>query len=260
MKRILARISYDGSGFKGYQKQPDARSVQQEMERALAKIHKETSWRSTSSGRTDAGVHALRQPVHFDTTLDIPEARWARALNSVLPKDIFVHECREVDSSFHARYDAVGKEYLYRMTCGEDYSVFKRHFEHQLREIPDRRLMQRAAGYMLGTHNFSSLSSPRTAVVDKVRTMYAIDVLKEGNSWTLRFVGSGFLYQMVRVMTGTLLEVGFGHRRPETIPEMIALEKRSAAGKTAPGEGLYLSQVFYEEAALQEHLKTIKKP
>ncbi|TVP86602.1 MAG: tRNA pseudouridine(38-40) synthase TruA [Alkalicoccus sp.] len=259
MKRILARISYDGSGFRGYQKQLDARTVQEEVERALARLHKAEKWQAVSSGRTDTGVHALRQPLHFDSPLQIPEERWPMALNSLLPGDIHVHTCREVDSSFHARYDAVAKEYVYRMTTGEEHSVFKRHYEHQLRKTPDQQKMQQAADFMLGTHDFSSLSSPRTSVVDKVRTMYAVDVLQDKSSWTLRFVGSGFLYQMVRVMTGTLLEVGFGAREPESLPAIIRQEERAAAGKTAPGHGLYLSQVFYEEEALKAHLASIRK-
>ncbi|SDN90985.1 tRNA pseudouridine(38-40) synthase TruA [Alkalicoccus daliensis] len=254
MTRILLRISYDGSGFKGYQKQPNARSVQGEVERALAKIHKAPSWPSTSSGRTDAGVHGRRQPVHFDTPLAIPESRWARALNSLLPEDIYVHDAEIVADNFHARYDAVGKEYLYKFTAGAEHDIFARHFRYQLRQVPDQQLMQQAADYMLGTHNFASLSSPKTDVVDKVRTMYAIDVWKEEKEWTLRFIGSGFLYQMVRVMTGTLLDCGFGERNPEDIPALIAAEDRTKASKTAPGHGLYLSQVFYEKALLEQHL------
>lgn len=258
MKRILLRISYDGSGFKGYQKQAKGRTVQAELERVLAVIHKTSSWPSLSSGRTDAGVHGVRQPVQFDTPLQVPESRWARALNSVLAEDVYVHEAKEVDPSFHARYDAVAKEYVYKLTTAAEFNVFERKYKYHLRNTPDQELMQQAADYMLGTHNFASLSSPKTYVTDKVRTMYAVQVERDGEEWQLRFIGSGFLYQMVRIMTGTLLDCGYGRSTPESIPALLAKEDRREASVTAPGHGLYLSQVFYEEIALQQHLAQIK--
>ncbi|QKS73126.1 tRNA pseudouridine(38-40) synthase TruA [Paenalkalicoccus suaedae] len=251
-------ISYDGSGFSGYQRQPNARSVQGEMEQALAKIHKADSWRSTSSGRTDAGVHGILQPVHFDSPLSIPIERWPRALNALLPDDIIVRSCEIVSHDFHARYGAVAKEYLYKLTTGE-LDVFRRNYVYQLDAELNEDAMQRAANLLLGTHDFSSYSSPKTDVVDKVRTMYAIDVIRDGDEWTLRFVGSGFLYQMVRVLTGTLLEVGRGMREVEDVKMILEAQDRAAAGKTAPGHGLYLSQVFYDEKALTAHLKETRK-
>ncbi|WP_444685251.1 tRNA pseudouridine(38-40) synthase TruA [Alkalicoccus luteus] len=254
MKRMVMQISYDGSGFRGYQKQPDARSVQGEVERALAKLHKAASWPSTSSGRTDTGVHALSQPVHFDTPLAIPEERWPMALNSLLPDDIHVRHAETAPEGFHARYGAVAKEYRYRLTTARERDVFRRHYVYQLRHEPDAERMQKAAAYLLGTHNFASLSSPRTDVEDKVRTMYAIDVIREGEEWVLRFIGSGFLYQMVRVMTGTLLDIGYGSREPESLPELLHAEDRTLAAKTAPGHGLYLAGVDYTEEELKARL------
>ncbi|MCR6098312.1 tRNA pseudouridine(38-40) synthase TruA [Salipaludibacillus agaradhaerens] len=255
MQRVLATLSYDGARFHGYQRQPHDRSVQGEVEKALATIHKATSWPSTSSGRTDAGVHGIRQPVHFDTPLTIPEDRWPKALNSLLPDDIYVHTCRHVPQSFHARYDAVGKEYIYRLTTAKEYNVFKRHYICHNDRTLNMAAMQAAASQFIGTHDFTSFSSPKTDVVDKVRTIYLIDIAKEGDDWTFRFIGSGFLYQMVRVLMGTLLEVGSGTRQRDEIETIMAEKNRALAGKTAPAHGLYLSQVFYDEQILADYVK-----
>ncbi|WP_280772159.1 tRNA pseudouridine(38-40) synthase TruA [Salipaludibacillus daqingensis] len=258
MPRVLATLSYDGAQFHGYQRQSNDRSVQGELERALRKIHKADSWRSTSSGRTDAGVHGMRQPVHFDTPLSISEERWPMALNSVLPDDIHVLRCEFVSESFHARYDAIGKEYVYHVNTSIQRNVFKRHYVHHLPKKLELDSMQKAASNLVGTHNFTSFSSPKTDVVDKVRTIYMIDIVQNGQDWTFRFIGSGFLYQMVRVLVGTLLEVGLRERQPSEIEEILQGQDRTLAGKTAPACGLYLSQVFYEQQELEAYLKKLQ--
>lgn len=255
MQRVLAILSYDGTNFHGYQRQPVSRSVQGEMEKALRKVHKAEFWPSTSSGRTDAGVHGRNQPVHFDTTLSIPEERWAMALNSILPNDMHVKSCQYVSSSFHARYDAVGKEYIYRMSTAAQPDVFKRNYVYHLPKKLDEHAMREAADHLLGTHNFTSLSSSRTDVVDKVRTIYRVNITKNGDEWTFRFVGSGFLYQMVRILMGTLIQVGLGDLKPSDIPRIITGLDRTLAGPTAPGCGLYLKQVFYERHHLEKYLE-----
>lgn len=254
MQRVLAILTYDGTHFHGYQRQPSSRSVQGEMEKTLRKIHKAEFWPSTSSGRTDAGVHGINQPVHFDTTLSIPEERWAVALNSLLPEDMHVRSCQYVSPSFHARYDAVGKEYIYKLNTASERDVFTRNYVHHLPKKLDEAAMSEAAGYLLGTHNFTSFSSPRTDVVDKVRTLYKLDILRNENEWTFRFIGSGFLYQMVRILMGTLLQVGTGDRTPTDIQSLFEERDRKLAGPTAPGCGLYLSQVFYSQIALEGYL------
>ncbi|WP_416148212.1 tRNA pseudouridine(38-40) synthase TruA [Salipaludibacillus sp. HK11] len=258
MQRVLVTISYDGAQFHGYQRQTNDRSVQGEVERALRKIHKADSWPSMSSGRTDAGVHGIRQPVQFDTNLSIPEERWPSALNSLLPDDIHVTCCQYVPATFHARYDTVGKEYVYLVNTSSQRNVFKRHYEHHLPKKLHLGSMNKAATHLIGTHNFTSFSSPKTHVVDKVRTIYAIEINNDGDDWTFRFIGSGFLYQMVRVMVGTILEVGQGKRQANEIIDIIHAKNRALAGITAPACGLYLSHVFYEQTKIEDYLKKIQ--
>jgi len=257
MQRVLAILSYDGSRFHGYQRQSNDRSVQGEVERALRKIHKAELWSSTSSGRTDAGVHGMRQPVHFDTNLSIPEERWPKALNSLLPDDIHVLSCQYVPVTFHARYDALGKEYVYYVNTSPQRDVFKRQYVHHLPKKLDLDSIQKAASNLVGTYNFTSFSSPKTDVVDKVRTIYTIDIVQNGQDLMFRFIGSGFLYQMVRILVGTLLEVGQGERHPSEIKKILRAENRADAGKTAPACGLYLSQVFYKQSKMNDQLKKL---
>lgn len=259
MKRILIRIQYDGSGFNGYQKQLNGRTVQDALERALSVIHKQDAWPCTSSGRTDTGVHGLNQPVHFDTPLSISMARWPMAMNSVLPDDVQVLEAREVPAEFHARYDTIGKVYRYRIYTTRKRDVFLRHFAHHFPGNLDADRIRNAAAHLEGTHDFTSLSSAKSDVVDKVRTLFRVHVEEGTDHVDLIYVGSGFLYQMVRVMTGTLLKIGSGEWDKDIIPEIIAKKDRIAAGPTAPGNGLYLEDVFYDEASLQDYLTNLQQ-
>ena len=260
MQRILIRIQYDGSGFNGYQKQLNGRTVQDALERALSVIHKTDSWPCTSSGRTDTAVHGLNQAVHFDTPLSISMERWPMALNSVLPDDVQVLQAMTVPAGFHARYDTVGKVYRYRIYNTAKRDVFRRHYAHHFKGNLDPVRIQKAAAHLEGTHDFTSLTSAKTEVVDKVRTLFRVKVEKSGDDLNLIFAGSGFLYQMVRVLTGTLLKIGNGEWDPDIIPEIIARKDRIAAGPTAPGNGLYLEDVFYDEESLQAYLRELDEP
>jgi tRNA pseudouridine38-40 synthase len=246
MQRYKSIISYDGSGFSGYQVQPNKRTVQSELEKVLAKMHKGKSIKVSASGRTDAGVHAKGQVVHFDSPLPISEEKWELALNSMLPEDISVLSVLKVDSSFHARFDALGKEYRYLLKLSKKRDPFQRDFAYQFPYELNLEAMKQASLFFIGTHDFTSFCSARTEVLDRVRTIETIDFLLEGDFLTLRFVGNGFLYNMVRILTGTLLEVGTGKRRPEEIVDILDQKDRRFAGKTAPAQGLYLWKVFYE--------------
>src|SRR3954452_10142120 len=246
MQRYKSIISYDGSGFSGYQVQPNKRTVQSELEKVLAKMHKGKSIKVSASGRTDAGVHAKGQVVHFDSPLPISEEKWELALNSMLPEDISVLSVLKVDSSFHARFDALGKEYRYLLKLSEKRDPFQRDFAYQFPYELNLEAMKQASLFFIGTHDFTSFCSARTEVLDRVRTIETIDFLLEGDFLTLRFVGNGFLYNMVRILTGTLLEVGTGKRRPEEIVDILDQKDRRFAGKPAPAQGLCLWKVFYE--------------
>lgn len=245
MQRYKAIISYDGTGFLGYQVQPKGRTVQAELEAALEKIHKGIPVKVTASGRTDAGVHAKGQVIHFDSPLAIPEDRWVVALNSLLPEDLAVLFVEKADSAFHARFDAAGKEYRYQLQLSGFRDPFQRNYVYRYPYALNLEAMREASRYLLGTHDFTSFCAAKTEVQDKVRTIKEIDFLLDGDLLTIRFVGNGFLYNMVRILVGTLLSVGSGDLSPEEIPSILEKKDRSAAGKTAPARGLYLWEVHY---------------
>jgi tRNA pseudouridine38-40 synthase len=246
MQRYKAIISYDGSEFSGYQVQPNKRTVQREVEAVLAKMHKGSPIKVIGSGRTDSGVHAMGQVLHFDSPLMIPDDKWVIALNTMLPEDITVLQVQKVSASFHARFDAVGKEYRYVLYLSSLRDPFQRNFACHHPYKLNIEAMQEASTYFLGgPHDFTSFCSAKTDVVDKIRTIETIDITLKGEILTIRFIGSGFLYNMVRILVGTLLEVGSGDRDPESIPAILEKKDRSCAGRTVPGQGLYLWRVFY---------------
>ncbi|HWO78627.1 MAG TPA: tRNA pseudouridine(38-40) synthase TruA [Bacillus sp. (in: firmicutes)] len=245
MQRIKLTISYDGTNFNGYQVQPNERTVQSELEKVLEQIHKGKTVKVTASGRTDRFVHAVGQVVHFDTDLSIPPEKWSRALNSLLPDDILVREAEWVANDFHARFDAVRKEYRYKLNRGPLPDLFKRNFEYHYPYPLDIEKMRKAAAHLLGTHDFSSFSSAKSEVEDRIRTIYTIEVIEIEDEVIFQFIGNGFLYNMVRILVGTLLEVGIGKREPDSMHQLLEGKDRRLAGKTAPGHGLYLWRVEY---------------
>lgn len=245
MHRIKLIVSYDGTNFYGYQVQPNMRTVQSELETALARIHKGKEVRVSASGRTDRFVHARGQVVHFDTELSIAEDKWVKALNTVLPEDILIRGVDEVSLDFHARFSASGKEYRYFLNRSGLPDVFKRHYQYHYPYKLNMDAIRDAAQYFIGSHDFTSFSSAKSEIEDRVRTIYRIEILEDGDECTFRFVGNGFLYNMVRILVGTLLEVGKGTREAGSIPELIQAKDRTRAGKTAPGHGLVLWKVDY---------------
>lgn len=246
MKRIKAKIAYDGSGFAGYQVQPEARTVQQELMGVLQNIHKGEVIQVVASGRTDAKVHATGQVIHFDTPLSIPVSGWQKALNVLLPEDIRVLEIEEAEPGFHARYHTVGKTYRYKWDRSPVISPFTRHYMVHTKQRPDVAKMRQAATAFIGTFDFSSFCAANTGVVDKVRTIRRLDFEEHGEELHMVIEGSGFLYNMVRIIAGTLMEVGLGRREASELPEIIRNVDRGAAGKTAAAHGLYLENVEYE--------------
>lgn len=247
MPRLKCIISYDGTQFSGYQVQPGKRTVQGEIQKALTKLNKGVNIRVSASGRTDAGVHARGQVIHFDTSLEIEPARWQIALNSLLPDDIAVSSAEIVHQDFHARFDAAGKEYRYFLLLSKHRDPFQRNYAYQYPPELNYDAMREASKHLLGTHDFTSFCSAKTEVEDRIRTLKEIDFSEENGMLVFRFVGNGFLYNMVRILVGTLLEVGNGRRAADTMQALLASKDRTLAGKTAPGHGLYLWQVFYDE-------------
>lgn len=245
MQRLKCTICYDGTLFSGYQVQPNKRTVQSEVEAALKRLHKGNDIKVTASGRTDAGVHAKGQVIHFDSPLLIPEDRWVKALEALLPDDIVVRKAEKAEADFHARFDAIGKEYRYFVRLGQEKDPFTRHYQFHLTYPLNIERMREAASCLIGTHDFTSFCSAKSEVVDRVRTIKEIEVIEEGELLVFRFSGNGFLYNMVRILTGTLLEVGRGLRNPNEIPQILKQKDRQLAGKTAPAHGLYLWEVFY---------------
>lgn len=245
MKRLKATIAYDGSGFAGYQVQPDSRTVQLEITKVLETIHKGKVVQVVASGRTDAKVHATGQVIHFDTELPIPISGWLKALNVLLPEDIRVNSIEEVDTSFHARYHTTGKTYRYKWDRSQIISPFTRSLMVHVKQPLNVEAMKNASQAIIGTHDFSSFCAANTAVVDKVRTIRRLDFEEHGNELHMIIEGTGFLYNMVRIIAGTLAEVGMGRRKAEELEEIVAAADRDAAGITAPAHGLYLENVMY---------------
>ena len=246
LRRMKATIPYDGTNFSGYQVQPGKRTVQLEIEKVLSKMHKGEEIKAIASGRTDARVHAIGQVIHFDTTLSIPNEGYKKALNTQLPGDIRVLDIEEVDRDFHARYSAKGKRYRYIWYCEEVQSPFRRNYTVETKGIkPDVKKMKEGAKYIIGTHDFSCFCASNTSVVDKVRTVHSLDFETHSEELHMVIEGNGFLYNMVRIIAGTLWEIGIGKRNPESMEQIIASKSREKAGKTAPPHGLYLEKVYY---------------
>jgi tRNA pseudouridine38-40 synthase len=244
--RVKCIVSYDGTHFSGYQVQPNKRTVQGEIEEALLKLHKGQPIKVHASGRTDAGVHAHGQVFHFDTCLNIPEEKWPYALNSLLSEDVVIIEASYVNPDFHARFNATAKEYRYRINQQKVKDVFKRNYSFHYQYKLDLSAIRQACNHLCGTHDFTSFCVAKTEVDDKVRTIYSIEIIEDDSEIIFSFIGSGFLYNMVRILVGTLLDVGQGYTDPNSIPVIIEGRNRSLSGKTVPGHGLYLWKVHYD--------------
>lgn len=197
------------------------------------------------SGRTDAGVHAQGQIMNFHTHCTMPVEEMLDYMNQYLPEDIAVVEIQEVSERFHSRLNAKGKQYSYRVWNNPVPNVFWRRFSHQIEQPLDVEAMREAAAYLLGEHDFKSFTSAKKGKKSTVRKIERIQIERQEDLITFTFVGNGFLYHMVRILVGTLVEVGLGCRRSDSIPELIAAKNREKAGMLVPGKGLILEKVFY---------------
>ncbi len=246
--RYLITFSYDGSKYKGYQKQPKEKTIQGELEKALKTINGHKKVGVYASGRTDAGVHAYNQKAHFDLDIKhITPEKLKEGLNSLLPDDIYIKNAEIVNDDFHARFNVKAKEYIYMINMGE-YSPIEKDYIYQYNKKLDVVEMERALKYLEGTHNFKSFTKSDDEKDDYVRTIVQTNLirnLKNVNKITLSFLGTGFMRYQVRNMIGTLIEIGEGKRKSEDIIDILAAEDRRKAGKTANPEGLYLKDVLY---------------
>ena len=245
--RYFMTFSYDGSQYKGYQKQNDEKTVQGEIEKALTQIHSFKRVSLVASGRTDRGVHALNQRAHFDLEEEIPVEKLRNALNSLLEGDIYIKRIERVKDSFHARFDVRAKEYIYKINMGE-YNPIEKNYVFQYNKKLDIVAMERALKYLEGTHDFQTFTKSDGDYKDYTRTIVQASLhrnLKNINEITISFLGTGFLRYMVRNMVGFLLEIGEGKRKSVDVLEVLEAKSRTAAGITAPPEGLYLKDVFY---------------
>ena len=248
MTRYKAIIAYDGTNFNGFQKQPNGRTVQEEIEQTLTKMANGKEITVFGSGRTDAGVHAMGQVIHFDYPEERPLERMRFALDTQSPEDIAVKEVAIVSEDFHARYLVKEKTYQFRVDIGKPRSPFLRHYASYFPYPIDVEKIQRALPDLLGTHDFTSFCASGSSIEDKVRTIYEakMEVNETGDELLFTFRGNGFLYKMIRILVGTLLKIGNGRLAEDSIPEIIAKKDRNAAGPTAHPEGLYLYEVKYE--------------
>lgn len=245
MRNIKLTIEYDGTNFNGWQKQKDKRTVQSEIETALEKILKEKVI-VTGSGRTDAGVHALGQVANFKTDKTIKNKELLYALNTVLPIDIVVTMVDEVDDSFNARTSAKKKHYRYVINNDIFPSALNYNREYHYKYYLDIETMKIAANDLKGKHDFKAFSAAGSSVTNTEREIYFIDVNRFGTRVIIDVVGNGFLYNMVRIIAGTLIEIGSGKLDICAIKNMIDEKDRTLGGRTVGPEGLYLVNVAYE--------------
>lgn len=244
MRNIKLTIEYDGREYNGWQKQPNKLNIQGEIERAIQTVTgKEVEL--IGSGRTDAGVHAFAQVANFQIDSEFPIEKMAIAINSQLKKSIRIQKAEEVAENFHSRYNCHKKTYAYIIDNSNQGSAIYRNLTFHVSQPLDVEAMQKAANYLVGEHDFSSFKSSGTSSKSSSRTIFAAQVIKEQERVVISLTGSGFLYNMVRIIAGTLVEIGMGEKDPEEMQTILEAKNRQMAGKTLPPHGLYLMQVEY---------------
>jgi tRNA pseudouridine38-40 synthase len=282
MKNVLLTIAYDGTDFCGWQKQPGQRSVQGEVERALGIVCAQPI-QINGTSRTDAGVHAYGQRANFSAEFSIPVEKIPMVINGIFASgisqktrkssgDIAVLAAEEVPEGFHARFNASGKKYIYRISNSNQPDPFQRDYCYQIGRTLDLTAMKQAAAYLIGTMDYKCFQAAGGKELEStVRTIYnarfpAIWQLEAGGTGseyesepksgiTFEIIGDGFLYNMVRIITGTLIEIGLGKKPPNEMQEIINSKDRRRAGHTAPPQGLYLAEIFYDRKKLQDAIQ-----
>ncbi len=245
MSNIKIILEYDGTNYSGWQIQKNAdQTIQQTLEECLTKLNK-SHVKVTASGRTDAGVHARGQVVNFNLDVSIPEERIPQALNSVLPPDIICKSAEKVSPNFNARFDARGKKYRYRILNSSIPSVFTRNFVYSLHQPLNFDKFCQAAQNLIGKHDFAAFQAKGSDIDDTIRTIDDIIINEHGREYRVDIVGDGFLYKMIRIIIGTMIECGLGKMELQELPRILASKERKQAGYTAPAKGLTLLEVYY---------------
>lgn len=246
-------VSYDGTRYCGWQVQPDQLTVQAVMEKAFARLTQHDTVKIHGSGRTDSGVHALGQVAHFDLLREKDSGQLLKACNSYLPRDIRVLDVQRTRLEFHARKSAVGKEYRYFITNASTQSPFDRLYKLHVPKPLNIEAMQESANQLIGEHDFASFcANPKREVEGTVRTIYRFDLERAGEHVIIKVCGSGFLYKMVRSLTGHLLRVGLGYEAPSATREILDSKFRTARVESARAEGLFLWKVYYGDEDVME--------
>lgn len=239
-------IAYDGSRYHGWQIQPNALSIQEEIETVLFKIL-QSKITLTGSGRTDTNVHAIGQVAHFDAKI-LDTQKFITSLNALLPKDISVLSLDNVPKSFHARYSALKKIYHYHIDLNTVQEPFSRFYQYHHPQKLDLHQIRKGAKILLGTHDFQSFANKKKGCHDFIRTLFRLDILEENKKVRFEFEGDGFLYKMVRNIVGTLLDVGRGKTSLEELQHILESKDRKNASAAIPGHGLFLIQVIYPKS------------
>ncbi len=242
-KRVRITVAYDGTNYHGWQLQDNGITIEEELNRCLTELLGEQI-KVIGASRTDSGVHALGNVAVFDTVSRMPAKKISYALNQRLPEDIRIQKSEEVEPDWHPRHCESRKIYEYRIYRGEFPMPVKRLYSHFIYTPLDVGRMREAAAYLEGEHDFKSFCQTGAQVESTVRTLYSLWVEEQDSDLVIRVCGNGFLYNMVRIIAGTLIEVGQGKREPESMPEVLSALDRGAAGPTAPANGLTL--VKYE--------------
>ncbi len=247
MQNFKIVLQYDGTRYQGWQRQVSTdNTIQGKIEALLTKMC-DTPVEIQGAGRTDAGVHAYGQVANFHIDTEKTAEEVMAYMNSYLPEDISVISCEKVPERFHARLNAKGKVYRYCIWNSDRKPVFRRRFVHQVPGTLNMEAMKQAAELLCGTHDFQSFTSAKKGKKSTVRAVKSIEIVSQGEELIFTFRGDGFLYHMVRIMMGTLIETGLGIRKPEDIPAVLEARDRSKAGHLIPGNGLVLMEVLYRD-------------
>jgi len=245
MQNYKLTVQYDGTRYNGWQRQGNTdNTIQGKLNESISRYLGEEI-DIAGSGRTDAGVHAYGQVANFKTNKCLDKERFLTDINSYLPQDIRIIKVESADDRFHARLSAVSKTYEYVIDNGTVADVFLRKYSYRLENPLNVKKMREAAGFLTGTHDYLSFCGNKKFKKSSVRTVTDIKIIESSGKITISFTGNGFLQNMVRIMAGTLIEVGLGKREPETMADIIAAQSREAAGMMAPPEGLFLKEVVY---------------